>query len=277
MTTLTLRQTVALVALFVAASAAFVALDNRRALDPVKTVLLDVVQPVARGLREMTDGSESDLERELAEVRAERDALKAENVQLQDLANEAEQLQAQLDVQEDHPDWEMVTANVISPDPASYQKYVTIDKGYADGIRVGMAVVDPYYLVGIVTEVEEHAARVTLAIDAIQPFTVGARIVPRDDESTGGDGIAYGAWQQGGRIVLRHVDRDLKPTPGDYVVTAPADSEAKTALVPPDLVIGEVIGEPVQDLQSDSLIIEVAPYCEFDLLKVVTIILTDGT
>src|SRR5918992_3651671 len=103
MTTLTLRQTVAPVTLFVAASVSFVALDNRRALDPVKTILLDGVQPVARALREVTDGSDSALQQELDEVRAERDALKAENVGLRDLANEAEQLRAQLEFEDAHP------------------------------------------------------------------------------------------------------------------------------------------------------------------------------
>lgn len=276
MTTLTLRQTVALVALFVAASAVFVALDNRRSLDPVKTVMLDVVQPIARGLRELTDGSESDRDRELAALRAENEALQAEIVSLQDAANEADQLRARLDVEEAHPDWQMVTARVISPDPTSYQKYLVIDKGWADGIEKGMAVISPDFFVGIVTgPVEEHSARVTLAVD--RSLAVGARIVPRDDESTGGDGIAYGAWQEGGRIVLRHVDRDLKPSAGDFVVTAAADSEAKTALVPPNIAIGEVINEPTQDLQSDTLIIEVAPFADFDRLKVVTVIVADGS
>ena len=275
MTTLTLRQTVALVVLFVAASATFVGLDNRRALDPVKSILLDGVQPVARALREATDGSDSALQQELAEVKAERDALKAENVRLRDLANEAEHLRAQLEFEDAHPDWTIVRAQVVTPDPTSYQKYLVIDKGWADGIKKGMAVVDPHYLVGVVTEVEEHAARVTLVIDLT--FTVGARIVPRAADGTGGDGIAYGAWQEGGRMVLRHVDRDLRPVAGDYVVTAPSGSEAKTALVPPDLVIGEVINEPVQDLQNDSLTIEVAPYSTLDQLKVVTVILSDGS
>ena len=76
-----------------------------------------------------------------------------------------ELLERRLRVQEEHPDWELVTARVINPDPTSYQKYVTIDKGSADGITVGMAVVDPHNLVGIVADVTEHSAKVLLAID----------------------------------------------------------------------------------------------------------------
>lgn len=275
MTTLSLRQTIALVALFVAASTTFIALDNRRTIDPVKTVLLDVVQPVARAIHEVADGSESDLERELVQVRAENAALRAEIVALQDAANEAEQLRAQLDVEEAHPDWEVVRARVINPDPTSYQKYITIDKGWGDGIKVGMAVVDPYVLVGVVTSVEEHSARITLAID--RSLAVGARIVPRGEDGSGGDGIAYGAWQEGGRMVLRHVDRDLVPVEGDFVVTAGAESASRTTMIPPDVPIGEVIGEPRQDVQSDTLTIDIVPFCDFERLKVVTIIISDGS
>jgi rod shape-determining protein MreC len=265
MTTLTLRQTLVLVTLFVVASTAFVALDNRRALDPIKTTMLDVVQPVAHGLRELSDGSESELEQEVARLLAENNALRAENIALQDALIENEQLKRQLEVQEEHPDWQLVTARVINPDPTSYQKYVTIDKGSADGIEVGMAVVDPYNLVGIVSSVTEHSAKVILSIDV--SFGVGARLI-----KSGGNGVAYGAWQQQGRIVLRHVDRDLVPEGEDAVVTAGDDSTVKSALVPPNLPIGYVIGEPIQDVQNDTLTIEVAPFCDFDRLKVVSVI-----
>ncbi len=266
MTTLTVRQTLTLIVLFVASSSFFIVLDNASVLDPVKTGLLDVVQPISRGLREVADGPEndSDLARQLRAAEAERDSLQATVVAQDILLAETEQLRAQVEFQDAHPEWELVTAQVVNRDPSGSQKIIVIDKGSADGIREGMAVVDPNAYVGLVTKVEETSAVITLAID--ESHQVGAQLV------AGGDGVAYGMWQEGGRMELRHVDRDLEPKEGDYIVTADSQSDGKTALVPPDLPIGRVIGEPVRDLVTDTLIIEIFPYSKFEELKVVSII-----
>ncbi len=266
MSTLTVRQTLTLIVLFVASSSFFIVLDNASVLDPVKTGLLDVVQPISRGLREVADGPEndSDLARRLREVEAERDSMQATIVAQEIALAETEQLRAQVEFQDAHPDWELTTAQVVNRDPSGMQKTIVVNKGAADGIRQGMAVVDPNAYVGVVTTVEENSAVITLAID--DSHQVGAQLVD------GGDGVAYGMWHEGGRMQLRHVDRDLEPKEGDYVVTADAQSDAKSALVPPDLPIGRVIGEPERDLVTDTLTIEVYPFSRFEELKVVSII-----
>jgi len=266
MTSLTVRQTLTLIVLFVASSSFFIVLDNANVLDPVKTGLLDVVQPISRGLREVADGptNNSDLARQLRDAEAERDSLQATVIAQDILLAETEQLRAQVAFQDSHPDWELVTAQVVNRDPSGNQKIIVVDKGSSDGIREGMAVVDPNAYVGIVTKVEENSAVITLAID--DTHQVGAQLV------AGGEGIAYGMWQEGRRMELRHVDRDLEPQEGDYIVTADAQSDARSSLVPPDLPIGRVIGVPEQDLINDSLIIEIYPYSRFDELKVVSII-----
>ncbi len=266
MTTLTVRQMLTLIVLFIASSSFFIILDNANILDPIKTGLLDVVQPVSRGIGEVADGREddSDLAQQLSEVEAERDSLQATVVAQEILLAETEQLREQVEFQESRPDWELVTAQVVNGDPTGSQKTLVVNKGSADGIREGMAVVDPQAYVGIVTKVEESSSVITLAID--QSHQVGAQLVD------GGEGIAYGMWQEGGQMELRHVDRDLQPEEGDYIVTADAQSDARSALVPPDLPIGRVIGEPERDLVNDTLIIEIYPFCRFEELKVVSII-----
>ncbi len=146
---------------------------------------------------------------------------------------------------------------------------MTIDKGKADGIDVGMAVVDPNYLVGYITEVEEHSARVTLVID--NSFSVGAKL----QDHPKGVGIAYGMWQSGGRVEMRYVDRDITPGKDEVVVTSD-DTDSQTSQIPPALIIGKVTGESSIDNQGDSQTIQILPAADFDNLSIVAVITGDG-
>lgn len=267
MTTLSTRQTVLLVVLFVASSFTFITLDNNRTLDPLKSGLHDSLVPVTDAFNKLGSRGQSDSElaKELERTQKERDALLAENANLKVQVAEVNQLQALLDVKQEHPEWQLLSARVLNPDPTNLEKFITIDKGSKDGIEVGMAVTDPNVFVGQVTKVEEHSARVTLAVDV--SFKVGVKLV-----DTGSDGVAYGMWQKQGRMEMRHVDRDAKPKDHEVVVTA-TSSDVKTAKVPGGLIIGKVDGEPQLDNQTDELTIKILPLADFDNLKVVAIIL----
>jgi rod shape-determining protein MreC len=267
-TTLSARQTIMLVVLFVVTSLAFIALDNRTALDPVKTGLREITDPVADAFGGVIENEDqSDLEAELARVKAERDALLAENVNLKVANQEVEQLRELARVQEQHPDRVYVSARVINTDPTNLQKFIVIDKGSADGIEKGMAVVDPNYYVGQVTDVEEHSATVTLVIDA--SAKVGAQFV-----DSGAIGVVYGNWQSGGRAEMRHVARGTTPAEEELVITA-INADVQTNQVPGNLVIGKVVGEPEENNQGDNLTFQVLPVVEFDKLKVVSVIVAD--
>jgi rod shape-determining protein MreC len=266
--TLNTRQTIGLVVLFVVTCLAFIALDNRRALDPLKTALHDLVVPATDVFDRVGHGSDSDLARQLDQVKRERDAALAENVQLKAQQKDMDKLRAILHVQESNQNWTLVTARVLGPDPANLQKFVTIDKGSADGIKEGMAVVDPYYFVGLVTKVDEHSARVLLAIDG--SAAIGAQL-----QDSGADGIVYGRWQNGGRLEMSYVDRNVKPKDGEIVVTSKS-VEARTAGVPGNLIIGKVLGAPETFNQGDTQTITVLPAADFDNLTLVAVIVDDG-
>ena len=270
MTTLGVRQTMLLVILFVATSVTLIALDSRNALGPLKTGLHDVVSPAVNFVNDLIDRGEpgGGIQAELQQVTEERDALLAENAQLKQQLQGVEQLRDVLEVQEDNPNLTLVTANVINQDPAGLQKFIIIDQGADDGIEVGMAVIDPFYLVGVVTEVEQGSAKVTLAIDAT--FSIGAQLL-----DSRGVGVAYGRWQHGGRIELRHVERDHMPEEGELVVTS-ATGDAQTAKVPGGWIIGKVTGPISVDNQSDSLTIPVLPASNFDNLSVVAVIVANA-
>jgi rod shape-determining protein MreC len=268
-TALSIRQTLALVILFVAIAVTLIALDNRHTLDPLKSGLHAVVSPVVQWIDDLVGGDDelSTVEVQLEQVREERDQLLSENAQLKMQLEDVERLRDVLNVQETNPGQQLLAANVINMDPAGLQKFVTIDRGSRDGVEVGMAVIDPYYFVGLVTEVEERSAKVTLAIDATS--AVGARTL-----DSSGIGVSYGMWQYGGRIELRHVDREIAPEEGEVVVTSD-ETEARTARVPGGLIIGRVTGEPELDNQSDAQIIQVLPAADFDHLSIVAVILSD--
>ena len=271
MSALSARQTILLVVLFVVTSITFIALDNRQALDPLKTGVHNLIVPVTDFMNGLTDdsGNDSDLQKQYDDLKAKYDQLQAEYAQLLVNAREVEQLREILDLKTSKPNLHFVTARVLYPDPTNTEKFVIIDKGSADGLAVGMAVTDPNFYVGLVTQVDEHSARVSLAIDATQ--SVGAQLL-----TSNGVGIAWGMWQKAGRIELRHVPRSVDVQEGEYVITACA-TEARTANVPCGLVIGIVNGPAVQNNQGDTQTIPVRPAADFDNLSVVAVITSDDS
>jgi rod shape-determining protein MreC len=267
-TTLSNRQTFFLVFLFVMTSLAFIQLDSRQALDPVKDAMRGVLAPIVTQVGNAGNRGDAEMEREIAAVKAERDQLAAENAQLKAAVREVEQLRLQAKLQQDRPTWKMLQARVQAPDPTNQQKFLTIDKGSKNGVAVGMAVVaqGPNYT-GQVTEVWEESSRVMLIIDVSQ--RVGARL------EGGGDGVVFGDWQSGGRLELRYLDRDSDPQPGELVLTT--DSPAlRTARVPGGLIVGRVGDTPPNAAKGDTQTVPVIPLVAFERLEVVTVVLTDG-
>jgi rod shape-determining protein MreC len=256
-----------LIVLVLLACLGMLALDSQGVLDPIRTGLRQAMSPFDR----LTDGivrsgkSDSELAIENEQLRQERDALAAQVARLTMLETEVVQLREQLGVQEDNPDWSLVAARVSFSDPANLSKTITIDKGYADGIGVGMAVVDPHYFVGLVTEVYEHSALITLAIDM-------TAVVGGENLYTGATGNLYGMWQLGQRLEMRHVDRNSLIKDGDPIVTA-TNATFSSALVPGGIIIGVVSGDPVLDNQGDSQTVNVLPAADFDNLDVVAVII----
>lgn len=268
MTTFSTRQTFALVALFVATSLAFIQLDNRRALDPVKDGLNAVVAPAADAFGRLDGGGDggSAVEQELAAVKAQRDSLLAENAALKQENGEIVQLRQQAKLQQDNPSWTMLQAHVRTTDPTNQQKVITIDKGSDNDVRVGMAVVaGGRNYIGQVTEVDSRSAKVMLAIDVTQ--RVGARL------ASGADGVVFGMWQDSGRLELRYLERDAKPEPGMPVLTA-EDGTASTSGVPGGLLIG-LVEKVEQNRQGDLQTVPIVPQLDFEQLQVVTVVLTD--
>lgn len=270
MGSVTLRQLAILLTLFVGASVAFIVLDNRTALNPLKTGLSGIVDPVTDQLNptEPTAVPEGEWERRHAELEATHEATVAELERTKQVAERVNELEALNGLRESSPDSVYLPARVIAYDPNGVNKMVVIDRGSTDGIRKGMVVADPRYFVGYVSQVEDTRSQVTLVIDSTQK--VGAELA-----GSGATGVVQGLWQNGDRMELRYVDRNVETKPDELVVTT-CNPEGRTANVPCGLIIGKVAGEPIRDNQADDQIIKMIPAADFDNLSLVAVILSDG-
>lgn len=265
------KQTALLIMLFVVTSVAFIVLDNNTSLNPLKTGLRNLITPVTDLVNDSTEpdaASEGEWEAKYHELEGRYAELESDYQRTRIVADQVQALQAMLDLQQTNPDVVILPANVISVDPTSTNKMIVIDRGSADGVAVGMAVTDPNYYVGVVTKVEDHSAQVLLAIDSTH--TVGAEL-----ESSGATGVAYGLWQQGGRIELRYIDRNAVIEPEDKVVTT-CSPDIRTANMPCGLIIGKVAGQPQINNQDDVQTIQIIPAADFDNLSVVAVITSSG-
>lgn len=205
------------------------------------------------------EGGDPNLRAEVARLEEENGKLLAENARLKELESEVESLRAQLQFQESRPELQYVTADVVSRDPQSREKYIIINRGSNDGIEVGMPVVSPNYLVGQVTEVEPGRSKVLLVIDSA--FQIGGKL-----QKAQAEGIVYGRWQEGGRVVMRHIPYDTNVPEDDIIVTS-----GKTVSVPAGLVVGRAM-DIDRDQAENEIVIEVLPLVDFDSLRSVTVI-----
>jgi rod shape-determining protein MreC len=266
MTTISLRKTLTLVTIFVVISAALIVMDRGDVLVPVREGLTSVVAPVAHGFSTIARGPnfETDLERELARVEAERDAAMAENANLKAMIAEYEVLDEERQIQSERPELDFLAAQVIGRDPTGTQHFIIVNKGSEDGVEIGMAVTDPNFYVGQVVDVTNTTAKVMFIVDT--SASVGAQLA-----ESRADGIIEGQWQLGGRLLLQNVDRSADAGDGDVVVTSGALT-TETRGVPPNIIIGTIFGEPIPTARTNEVSFEVRPVVDFDSLRTVWVV-----
>lgn len=268
--TLSWRQLLALVLLFVVTSFSFVLLDRGRLLDPLKGLVDGPLHAVAdrfvtagegvRGIGERF-GNVGELRAENKRLEVENQRLRAAEARVDELERENQQLIDQANFASKFPRNQLLPARVISRDPRSREKFFVINRGADHGIQVGMPAVSPNFLVGVVTEVSPKSAKVRLIID--EGMQLGVQL---QTERT--HGVLYGRWQQGGRLTVKHIDRDVGVPQGAVIITS-----GLTGRVPEGLLVGYAINAK-KDEQNDAQQFDVVPYVDFDALEAVTIILT---
>jgi rod shape-determining protein MreC len=120
-----------------------------------------------------------------------------------------------------------VTASIIANSASSWFQSCLLDKGSADGVRKGMAVVTPLGVVGQVVSVTPRTAKVLLVTDPNSGIDV---LVQR----TRARGIVSGSLENG--TVLKYVKRSEDIQEGDRLITSGTDG-----VFPKGMMVGTVI------------------------------------
>jgi rod shape-determining protein MreC len=246
-------------------------------LHSIQRGALDVVSPIQEGaskaLKPVRDlfgwaGDTFDAKGQLKDVRKDRDALRAQNVELQARVRENAQLKNQLDLNDTHglTDNAPVAAHVIGQDPNLWFTQVLIDKGTSSGVRENQAVVNGEGLVGKVTSVTAGSAIVTLATD--HTTQIGATV-----SESGVRGIVGVEAGHPTDLVLTSLSGKDVVRPGEIVVTSGTVSNVGKfpSPYPRNIPIGRVtrVDEPGSDNQQ----VHVAPFANgrrLDLVEVLT-------
>lgn len=273
-----------LVALLLGMVATFLlVLDVRGLLAPVRGGLQQTMNPLAVPMTSVRNDIAdflSDL-KDFQRLREENRLLKHRVSQLEtdqimrdQIIVENARLRQQLQIEGRYP-WRLVGAEVIIRSPDAGRRVITIARGRAEGVRQGMAVIgqtgsEPAALVGIVEEVNTHTASVLLITDV--SCKISARVLY---DGTLALGLVQGQWQNGSRLRLEQLDREIPLRSGRVVLSAGLTGELLLPLpltsVPPGIPIGSV----ERIIESDGLtqFAELRPYIDPDQVRYVWIVL----
>ena len=202
------------------------------------------------------------LEEENRQLRRDKALLGEELNRYREGYLEAIRLQKLLDIKNGFP-YRTVAARVIDSNRTSLFKTLLINKGTAEGLRVGLAVLSDQGVVGRIIETSWHASRVLLMID--ENSNIDALI-----QRSRAQGILQGAGVMGGN--LKYISRTEEVLPGDVVL-----SSGLAGVFPKGMLLGVVTAVSRKEgglFQK----IDVAPAVDFGKLdEVMAVIIETGT
>ena len=147
------------------------------------------------------------------------------------LQRENERLRQLLELTQEHEDYSLVSAYIVSWDSSNWRNTFTIGKGANSGIEENMCVItEQGQVVGLVTEVGSTWATVTTVLDA--SLQISATL-----SSSGYNGIVQGVYQRDGsdRLRMDYLSTDAVIRNNDQVVTT------GSTLYPRGLILGYVV------------------------------------
>lgn len=233
---------------------------------PVVTLITTPLKPVARLLTNSTQS--------VLELTAEREAYEAletkveeyerviaqlqeEVVYLREIERDYDRLSGLVDYRAQHPDQNLVTADIIGRDTSSYLRWVIINRGTRDGIRVGHPVISNLGLVGRVERATAYASWVRLANDP--GSAINARL-----QRANAEGTVIGQLQGGMR--MEYIPQSELVEPGDVVLTS-----GLGGTFPPGIVIGRVASVRRQQATFFQAA-EVQPTVDFEEIDIVSVV-----
>lgn len=243
-----------------------ISLGRSGLLRPVISLVTTPLRPVARLL---TEGTSSALElteerRDVAALEAKVEEyermlaqLQVEVVRLRELERDYERITGLVDYQAAYSDQNLVTADVIGRDTSSYLRWITLNRGTRDGIRVGNPVVSDLGLVGRVEKAAADMSWVRLVNDPAS--AVNGRL-----QTAGAEGTIIGQLQGGLR--MEYIPQASLVEPGDMVLTS-----GLGGTFPANIVIGRVTSVRRQQATFFQAA-EVSPTVDFESLRIVSVV-----
>ncbi|MBP6386827.1 MAG: rod shape-determining protein MreC [Pseudarcicella sp.] len=152
-----------------------------------------------------------------------------------------------------------MVAKVIELSTNQVHNYITIDKGFADGLKPGMGVISPTGLVGKIKKCSEHLSLVISILHT--DYTVSSKIKSINE-------IGYVKWEGKNpeKMTMMDVSRYKNVKKGDSIMTSDFNS-----VYPPNIMIGIVnkVG-----LQKDNTFLDISlkPSTNFHSLSYVYVI-----
>ncbi len=189
----------------------------------------------------------SDIEEEMRTA----DALERENKRLKQLLN----------LKEEHVDYQLDSAYIISWDSSGWKSTFSINKGSKDELAEGMiAVTELGQVVGIITDIGPNWATVTTVLDT--STEISASIA-----SSGYTGVVQGSLNSSNRGTLRmsYLPSDAVLRNNDQVVTT------GSTVYPKDLVLGYIV-DAGYDETGVSKFADLEPAADFDSLEQIFLI-----
>jgi rod shape-determining protein MreC len=237
--------------------------------EPLGTVVLWILRPlqiVAQGTVNWVKGFRDNYDT-LAGFKAENErlrkriqSLEVERQKLLEAAATNRRLQQLLEFRS-HLTGTALTASIIANSGSSWFQSCLIDKGSADGVRKGMAVVTPLGVVGQVVSATARTSKVLLLTDPNSGIDV---LVQR----TRSRGIVSGSLDNG--AVLKYVKRSEDIQEGDRLITSGMDG-----VFPKGLMVGTVIKVRKQHLGLFQYI-EILPAVQSSRIEEVLVVAADS-
>ncbi len=141
----------------------------------VETVLSYTILPIQRGFNYFKDWilgyrdvfpQIDDLKGKVAKLETENNELTQKTIDYDLIKNENTILKEQMNLKNKYPEYQTLSAQIISYDSNSWQELLVINQGSNDGIKEGMTVIGNEGLVGYVKTVFPETSQVLLIIDS---------------------------------------------------------------------------------------------------------------